>query len=776
MRRLDLDALRDRWLAALGLADPRITLAALVDPAVRAGVEDPRAIPVVSVRRGMWLLTRLADARLPESVVAALEARGARYVGDLVTQLPEWLEANPDLSPPERRALLRRLAWARLRPPVTVHGWPPANAEALCRFGSLPLLTHWRRWTGRSGSFRPVHKLGRAVPAWAASILGDVRLLGIGDRLARRLKGGGFDHVGDLVRITEAELARAARLDADAVRVVDQKLASRGLSFEMTLPGWPPAGLAILAGEAAAYLGSSRCPMPRLGGKVVWTRADPSRARPATRGTPERPKPPATLDEEIQWLLDFATFRGREAATACFGWDGRPPRQQAEVAARLGVSLMRVQQLCQDLRRRWAAAAPATPRLEAAFREVAAFRAATAEEVASRLPRTAVGLEGILAAWRALGRPSPPRLVTVGGRRVVVHGPVIPLAGRVRRLASRAVHAHGLATPDEVRAALARSSRLTVSRGFVEAALAGRPDVQWLGTPDGAFSFLGSRPIPLVRRILKILGVAGRASIDVIADGIRRSDGGARLVADPDLLLAMCARVPALRVHGQEVSLVAHTPVPRGVGRTEAAIAERLRQLGRPASVQELMDWAREVGINPGSARVYLRISPMFRKVLEGYYALRGEAGGPWGPVEPGAGKRAAGGAPQGGWLPDGRPWIAFVLTGRDRASDRLSVPAALAGTLGGEYEVRITGDRLLGRIAVTQEACTGLGPLYGLRQLYAGHVVALVFDLATRTVRCSTSRASLGAAVEWAARPNGRVRARRGRRRARPDAGRQRP
>jgi hypothetical protein len=764
MRRLDLDALRERWLAALGLADPRVTLATLVDPAVRAGVEDPQAIPVVSVRRGMWLLTRLADVRLPESVVAALEARGARYLGDLVTQLPEWLEANPDLSPSERRALLKRLSWARLRPPVTVHGWPPANAEALCRFGSLPLLTHWRRWAGRSGSFRPVHKLGRAVPAWAASLLGDVRLLGIGDRLARRLKAGGFDHVGDLVRTTEAELARAAGLDADAVRVVDRQLASRGLSFGMTLPGWPPSGLAILAGEAAAYFGSSRSSMPRLGRKVVWTRADPARARPATRGTPERPKPPATLDEEIQWLLDFATFRGqREAAAACFGWDGRPPRQQAEVAARLGVSLMRVQQLCQHLRRRWAAAAPATPRLEAALREVAAFRAATVEEVASRLPRTALGLEGILAAWRALGRPSPPRLATVGGRRVVLQGRAAPLAGRVRRFAAHAVWARGLATPDEVRAALARSSRLTVSRGFVEAALAGRPDVQWLGTPDGAFSFIGSRPIPLVRRILKILGVAGRASIDVIADGIRRSERGARLVADPDLLLAMCARVPGLRVHGQEVSLVAHTAVPRRVGHTEATIAERLRQLGRPASMQELVDWSSEVGIKPQTAKAYLRISPMFGRVLEGYYALRGEAGGPWGPVEPDAGRPVAGGAPQGGWLPDGRAWVAFVLTPRGRASGRLAVPAALAATLGGEYDIRVSGDRLLGRIAVTREACAGLLPLYRLRKLCAGHVVALVFDLATRIVRCGASRASFRVALDRAVRPNPRLRARRG-------------
>ncbi len=775
MRRLDLDALRERWLAALGLADPRVTLAALVDPAVRAGAPDPQAIPVVSVRRGMWLLARLADFQLPESVVAAFVARGARYVGDLVTQLPEWLEANPDLSPPDRQALLRRLSWAGLRPPVAVHGWPPANAEALCRFGSLPLLTYWRRWAGRSGGSKPVHKLGRAVPAWAASLLGDVRLLGIGDRLARRLKGGGFDHVGDLARITEAELARAARLDADAVRVVDRQLASRGLSFEMTLPAWPPSGLAVLAGEAAEYLGSSRCTMPRLGGKVVWTRADLARARLATRGIPKRPKPPATIDEEIQWLLDFAIFRGqREAATACFGWDGRPPRQQAEVAARLGVSLMRVQQLCQRLRRRWAAAAPATPRLEAAFREVAAFRAATVEEVASRLPRTAVGLEGILAAWRALGRPSPPRLATVGGRRVVIQGPVSPLAGQVRRLASREVRAHGLATPDEVRVALARSSRLTVSRGFVEAVLAERPDVQWFGTPGGAFSFIGSGPNPLVRRILKILGMAGRASIGVIADGIRRSDGGARLVADPDLLLAMCARVPDLRVHGQEVSLVAHRAFPRGVGRTEAAIAERLRQLGRPASVQELMDWSREVGINPDWARVNLRTSPMFCKVLEGYYALRGKAGGPWGPVEPGA-RSPRGGAPQGGRLPDGRPWVAFVLTGTGRASGRLAVPTALAGTLGGEYELRITGNRLLGRIAVTQEACTGLAPLYELRRLPPGDVVALVFDLATRTVRYGTSRASFGAALDRAARSNGPVRARRGPRGARPDAGHQR-
>ncbi len=119
----------------------------------------------------------------------------------------------------------------------------------------------------------------------------------------------------------------------------------------------------------------------------------------------------------------------------------------------------------------------------------------------------------------------------------------------------------------EVQARTERSFRLRVSGGFVEAALAERPDVQWLGTPAGAFWYGGTPGNPLIQRVLKIVDVAGCASIDEIAGGLHRSAWRGAVTLEPDQLL------------------------------------------------------------KPATALMFLRTSPSFIRVLRGFYGLRGR---PW--------------------------------------------------------------------------------------------------------------------------------------------------
>jgi hypothetical protein len=154
-------------------------------------------------------------------------------------------------------------------------------------------------------------------------------------------------------------------------------------------------------------------------------------------------------------------------------------------------------------------------------------------------------------------------------------------------------------------------------------------------------------------------------------------------------------------------------------------------------------------GMKQNSFYIYLTYSPILERYAPGVFGLRGartSAAEISTMVPP---LRRSQVLRDHGWTPERRIWIVYRLSPGARGTGVLTVPAALAPLLHGQFDL-VTDERTsIGSITIESAKLWGLGAFYRRRGVEAGDHVLLTFGLSERTARVEVGGADVALRYE---------------------------
>jgi hypothetical protein len=350
-----------------------------------------------------------------------------------------------------------------------------------------------------------------------------------------------------------------------------------------------------------------------------------------------------SLEAELAAVAERAE-PGRTARVAVrhWGWDGRGGIT-LEAAGREfgGITRERVRQLCERLATRIRAGAdldgggvPA-PVLRRALLVAADAAPTTAKQLARRLADEHIAARafdpaGLLRAAEVLGHDAPFALAVVKDVRVVLPNPPDPTADTAEVIAAIVDTAHavvrraGAARVSDITGRVAASLGLWVDDELVLAVVSAPSDFVWLERRTGWFALPSVARNAVVARVVKILSVAGEATLADVHAGVRRDERLKEFVMPEYILGEMCERVPGLAVRDGLARLT--TPVtPEDVlETTELTLVRLLQRNGGVMERHALERLCLDAGMKRSSFNNRVAYSPVIEDRGPGLYGLRG--------------------------------------------------------------------------------------------------------------------------------------------------------
>lgn len=355
-----------------------------------------------------------------------------------------------------------------------------------------------------------------------------------------------------------------------------------------------------------------------------------------------------SLEAELAAIAERAEH-GRTARVAVrhWGWDGRGGATLDATGREFGgITRERVRQLCERLITRIRAAAdldaggavPA-PALERALDVAGGAAPTTALELARRLADEHVTERpfdpaGLLRAAEILGHEQPFVLDTVKDMRVVLPNPPDPTADTAAVIAAivdtarSIVRRAGAARVGDVTGRVAAELAVWVDDALVTAVVAEPDDFVWLERRSGWFYLPSVARNGVVGRVIKILSVAGEASLADLHAGIRRDERMKDFVMPEYILGELCERVPGLAVTGDRVQATRPITAEEVLETTELTLVRLLRQSGGTMDRHELERLCAAAGMKRSSFNNRIAYSPVIEDRGGGRYALRGNGAG----------------------------------------------------------------------------------------------------------------------------------------------------
>ncbi len=372
---------------------------------------------------------------------------------------------------------------------------------------------------------------------------------------------------------------------------------------------------------------------------------------------PERVEPSSpSLEAELAAVAERAE-PGRTARVGVrqWGWDGHGGIT-LEAAGREfgGITRERVRQLCERLATRIRAGAdldrggvPA-PVLRRALLAAADAAPTTAKHLARRLADEHIAAHpfdpaGLLRAAEILGHEAPFTLAVVKDVRVVLPNPPDPTADTSEVIAAivdtaRAiVRRAGAARVSDVTGRVAANLGVWVDDELVLAVVSEPSDFVWLERRTGWFCLPSVARNAVVTRVVKILSIAGDATLADLHAGVRRDERMKEFVMPEYILGELCERVPGFVVKDDRVRLVLPVPLADVLETTELTLVRLLQAHGGVMERHELEQLCLAAGMKRSSFNNRVAYSPVLEDRGPGMYGLRGESA----PVAGGNGRAA---------------------------------------------------------------------------------------------------------------------------------------
>ena len=355
---------------------------------------------------------------------------------------------------------------------------------------------------------------------------------------------------------------------------------------------------------------------------------------------------PLSLEAELDAVAEHAEpGRTARVGVRVWGWDGRGG-VTLEAAGREfgGITRERVRQLCERLATRIRVGAdlerggvPA-PALGRALLAAADAAPTTANQLARRLADEHIAARpfdpaGLLRAAEVLGHDAPFALDVVKDVRVVLPNPPDPTADTAEVIAAivdtarAVVRRAGAARVGDVTGRVAAGLGVWVDDDLVLAVVSEPSDFVWLERRTGWFFLPSVARNAVVTRLVKILSVAGEASLSDLHAGVRRDERMKEFVMPEYILEELCERVPGLAVADGRVRLTAPAAPEDVLESTELTMVRLLREHGGALERHSLERLCLAAGMKRSSFNNRVAYSPVIEERRSGTYGLRGGPG-----------------------------------------------------------------------------------------------------------------------------------------------------
>ena len=473
---------------------------------------------------------------------------------------------------------------------------------------------------------------------------------------------------------------------------------------------------------------------------------------------------PGSVNEEIDQLLKVAgSQRNVQMYARLHGWDGSGRRTLEEVGNEFGLTRERVRQIANRIEEKVKKRQLETPLLDRAIELVALRIPVQADEIERELTQDGLcdpklPLERVVAAGDLAGRSIPFAVARVGSNRFVLSEGKANLTQEIRREARRLVQQWGVATVDDVVAALPAGAQ--TSPELVGGLLSSQPDFRWLHEQRGWFwlTSVSHGRNRLLNQIRKVISVASTIRVAELREAVRRNYRMEGVAPPRAVLLELCRQATGYQVEEEIVCAKPPLDWRKVLVGTESLFAEVLEHSGVMAR-PELEEACLSRGMNRSTFYVYLGNSPILARYARGVYGLVG-ADIPPGSVEDIKPKSVRNKLLiDYGWTTQGRIWLCYRLSETMIFSGVFHVPSSMRQFVEGEFPLATTDGTSVGTLVIGLTGAWGLGPFFSRRGGEPGDYITLVFNPTSRTATVSIGNADLldelqGAATDQSSAP----------------------
>ncbi len=325
--------------------------------------------------------------------------------------------------------------------------------------------------------------------------------------------------------------------------------------------------------------------------------------------------PTGTVESEFFLLL--GGDRNAAIAARYSGLDGGGGTSLQKAGDEAGITRERVRQIYAQVIALRLKGSPATPLFDRVISFIEEDLPASAGDIAVALHLRGLTaclfrIEGILEGARLLGR-SLSFVVADLGDTIVLRKDDLNLVKPMVRRARLNVRRWGMTTATDVAESLMDSgltSRREVHR--TRSILAAQRNIRWLDEGNNWFWLTDIKNNPVVRRMQKILAVAGSLPLQALADAIRRHPRMRSFNPPGTVFREFCRQLPSIRVEGDLVCVAERTNPSPVLSRLEETMVGILAAHGGALERAQIVRFCKRRGISPFTVNQYLKYSPIF--------------------------------------------------------------------------------------------------------------------------------------------------------------------
>lgn len=450
------------------------------------------------------------------------------------------------------------------------------------------------------------------------------------------------------------------------------------------------------------------------------------------------------LEAELWSLTDgLGSERDRKIIISHLGWDGKPARTLETVGHAYGMTRERVRQICTRIEA-VLSSRPFVPVLDCGLKTAARALPAFAEEIGREmfqhgLTKSGFCVEALATAARQLGREPGFAIEVLRDSQIVVPARSSGLLTRIDRVARGATSHWGVATVEDITAAVGATISLT------QKILPLVPAFKWLDESSGWFWIANTPRNSLLTQIRKILAASPSIDVGELRSGVGRHHRKKGFAPPRRVLLELCRQLSWCRVEGEKITVATPLIPSEVLSDSEQIILNVFREHGPVMQRAKFERLCTGAGMNPHSFWVFLSYCPLVCRHASGVYGLRG-AEIPVGLVENLVPKRTSRSKllVDYGWTNDRNIQAVYRVSDSTLSNGIVSVPAALKSFVQGKFTLMTGDNSKIGTLVVKDNSAWGLGPFFHRRGGEPGDYLLMVFHLSKRKVVAQLGDSSL--------------------------------